>query len=79
MNDLETINAASNRIVKVIDDLRKEGVSANSLYIAFMDAGVRMGRFYAPKMPTHTILRNLARLALGMAKDEKDLNRVVPN
>lgn len=75
MNDVTSVQKASARIVKAIDELRKEGLDANTLYIAFIDAGVRMGRFYAPKMPTHTILRNLARLALGMAKDEKDLNR----
>jgi hypothetical protein len=71
----EQVQAASKRISRVLDELRKEGMRPEILNLAMIDTVVRMGRFYSPRASTVTILRRFASLANSMARDEKNESR----
>ena len=71
--DAEHVRAASNRIVGVLDQLRKDRYfGPDVLHLALVDAGVRLGRFYLPKLKTVELLRSISSLVLEMVKDEEN-------
>ena len=70
--DEERVFVASNRIVDVLDRLRKEGFGPDVLHITLVDAGVRLGRFCAPKLKTVELLRSISSLVREMVKDEEN-------
>lgn len=67
----EQVRVASDRITHVLDQLRQEKHPPSMLYIALVDATVRLGGFHTPWIPKAALLRGLARLALAMARDEE--------
>jgi len=71
----EQVNAASRRITRTLDDLRRDGFEPGNLYIALVDATVQLGRYYSPELSNYTLLKGLARLVLAMARDEKTQER----
>lgn len=66
------VRAASNSIVEVLERLRKEDFGPDVLHLALVDAGVRLGRFYSPKLKTVELLRSIASLVREMVKDEEN-------
>lgn len=65
------VRVASNRIVDVIDQLKREGFDPIVLETALIDACIRLGRFYMPNLLTGTLCRRLSKIASDMAEDEE--------
>lgn len=70
--DVEQVYAASDRIARVLDELRLEGIDPGLLHIALVDANVRLGRFYSPSTSTVTLLHRLSELVISMERDEQE-------
>lgn len=66
------VSAASSRIVRLLDELRKEKYEPAELQAALVDAGVRLWRFYNPRLLTSFLLRDISRYVLEMAEDEEN-------
>jgi len=62
---------ASDRIVEVLDQLRRADTRPLIVFVALMDAIVRLGKFLTPEATTPALLRGAAKLALAMARDEE--------
>lgn len=73
MTTYEDVEDVSERLMRTLDVLKKEGYSPKALGIGMIDACVKLSRLSRAdyNSPTYEILRNIAALMLDMAKDEE--------